>query len=117
MSDGDCHSVYSEPEETTPFPWTRDLANGGYDNDCARERSTVWPAECSVLRYGAGFPIEQTSSRLAGGIGRKRAVGRVEVIVSISLLGICRLGCLRRDFLEPLWSALVFISGSSSREG
>lgn len=69
MREVDCQNVNSDPWERSPFPNTLDFWNGGYDRLEARTESTLCPAECSVLRYDPGLPIEQTSNLTGPDIG------------------------------------------------
>jgi len=63
----------------------------------------VWPAECRVPRYGAGFPMEATKRRMGGGIARRGVsfwgIDAVPLMASIAISSssCCRC-CLASGF-------------------
>lgn len=96
----DCQSVPYTPSDTRPLPYSRDFWKGGYEREAAREVRTLWPAEWRVLVYGAGLPIEQTSSRSGVGISA-REVG-IDVATSPSCKSVGDVLRCFRDFLVGL---------------
>lgn len=57
--------------------------------------NTVCPAECKVLRYGDGLPIEQTRSRRGCGIAGRMARADISGMLKISSSACCGTDAIR----------------------
>lgn len=83
--DGDCHSVYVSPADTCPLPCARERLKIGLEIVLRSVDTTMCPAECSVFAYGAGLPIEHTSSRAGSVMGSGADTDTAVIAVAIDL--------------------------------